>query len=141
MSALLSAARDFIENKELSLSVACMLCPHIKHERFNELIHACKSKRAAEKIIRGTNPKKDPEEYIKKQHTAVGPTYSYPGSGLPANSLKLIKDGTPPASQPKKKKENTEIISSTRTCLRLSINSNTEEKLCRVKEIFSSKKD
>ena len=58
---------DYIFDNQLSMSAACLLCPHLTETNYNELLNMSKgkSKRAVEKIVRGLAPKEEPAESIR----------------------------------------------------------------------------
>lgn len=130
---------EYIRDQKLSLSIACLMCPHLSEDNFKERLDLAigKSKREVEKLIAGWDPRPEQKESLRKAPALFAEREScYPGSGQLKEKDFLLQ--SPPVTI--KKPESVEIITDKRTCLRFSISEKTEEKIKRAKDILVAKK-
>ena len=83
---------DYIKEQKISLTVACMLCPHLDIDNFKEKLDMAvkKTKRQLEKLIAGWVQRQEPEESIRKVPVCSSVREkNYAGSGFGGQTLEL----------------------------------------------------
>jgi hypothetical protein len=139
---------EAIRAKQMSLAVASMIAPKLKIGTAMDQIREClgKSKDQVKKIIAGWEPRPDVRESVRHMRPAAKASSdtASPGAIAPAHAIDATEnimeffaaDVPPnPVAMPR---EEVKPLSAERTSLRFSIDSKTEEKLERAKELLGA---